>query len=590
MNDHDKYNPNNIISAANSKLQQHSDWEGGQLLFQSALLQWVDDARELQGQPQAAGRYEGLREALATLWLAYCHFLASAHQFKSATEAYEQAVHDPVAGDLGRIWLDYAAFLGERSKFRNAQDVYLRALVGKAGGKGPAVTDEQDSDILWQTFLEMMRQQKENPDLTLEELKAAVATNEPAAAMTDDPEDEDSTMEPNRKRIKLDGDVPDAPPSSAAFGGPPPTGSAPEEAAAKVHVVVPEATKAEATAFMPVLAQPDLPPDLKAAWMVRDGTGVAQPPEPPLFLAAPPKLSDPSGKDLLGRDLALELTQTLLSPAGNLVLQVCRALWTMSALQERESGKRLDALDESLLEAHAHREADWANRLSVAAEANESSIHHMIGQERHSFAQSCCQERERLFHAAAWEARRLLCAQQIVLSKLRIPTFTQDGGTTVDSSTLARQATVCAFLHSAFYLRQRIGTDPHLSMLASQAKRLTMLPAGGMPPPPVTIEKRTPVSAPMPQSRSHQPQQQQQMYHNHPPPGYGNYPPQQQQQQQPMYGGGGGYGAYPPQQQQPMYSGQQQQMMQQQHPPGMPPPGYGGPPPPPGQPQYPYYQ
>jgi hypothetical protein len=586
MNEHDKYNPNNIISAANAKLQQHSDWEGGQLLFQSALLQWVDDARELQGQPQAAGRYEGLREALATLWVAYCHFLASAHQFKSATEAYEQAVHDPVAGDLGRLWLDYAAFLCERSKFRNAQDVYLRALVGKAGGNGPAVTDEQDSDILWQTFLEMMRQQKENPDLTLEELKAAVATNEPVASMTEDPEDEDSAMEPERKRIKVEGGaaVPDAAPSSGAFGLP--SVAAPPEPAAKVHVVIPEATKAEETAFMPILAQPDLPPDLKAAWMVRDGTGVAQPPEPPLFLAAPPKLSDPSGKDLLGRDLALELTQTLLSPAGNLVLQVCRALWTMSALQERESGKRLDALDESLIEAHGHREADWANRLSVAAEANESSIHHMIGQERHNFAQSCRQERERLFHAAAWEARRLLCAQQIVLAKLRIPTFTEDGGTTVDSSTLARQATVCAFLHSAFYLRQRIGTDPHLSMLASQAKRLAQLPAGGMPPPRVTMEKRAPASPPMTQSRSRHPppQQQQQMYHNPPPPGYGNYPPQQQQQ--PMYGGGG-YGAYPPQQQQPMHAGQQQQMMhQQQHPSGMPPPppGYGGPP------QYPYYQ
>ena len=119
-----KYDPNVIIQAANDKLAA-SDLEGGQMIFQSALLTWVDDAREGHGQD-----IESLREAVATLWLAYAHFLAGAKQFKSATEAYEQAVSCPVARSVGRVWLDYARFATERGKYKTAQDVYMRALIG----------------------------------------------------------------------------------------------------------------------------------------------------------------------------------------------------------------------------------------------------------------------------------------------------------------------------------------------------------------------------------------------------------------------------------------------------------------------------
>jgi hypothetical protein len=68
-----------------------------------------------------------------------------------------------------------------------------------------------------------------------------------------------------------------------------------------------------------------------------------------------------------------------------------------------------------------------------------------------------------------WERRKLLCAQQAVLSKLGIPEF---DGPTVEPYALERQAHVCAYLHSAFYLRSRIGEQAHRTMLASLTKRL----------------------------------------------------------------------------------------------------------------------
>ena len=67
-NSHD---PNTIISAANARLAS-GDLEGGTLVFQSALLDWVDHARE------SSVANEPLNDAIATLWLAYAHFLRSA--------------------------------------------------------------------------------------------------------------------------------------------------------------------------------------------------------------------------------------------------------------------------------------------------------------------------------------------------------------------------------------------------------------------------------------------------------------------------------------------------------------------------------
>jgi hypothetical protein len=42
----------------------------------------------------------------------------------------------------------------------------------------------------------------------------------------------------------------------------------------------------------------------------------------------------------------------------------------------------------------------------------------------------------------------------------------------VDASALKLQSQICMYLHSAFYLRKRIGDAPHVSMLEKQAIRL----------------------------------------------------------------------------------------------------------------------
>ena len=62
-----KYDPNAILQAAENKRVQN-DLEGAHMMFESALLEWVDDAREGAGDP------DQMREAIATLWLAYADF------------------------------------------------------------------------------------------------------------------------------------------------------------------------------------------------------------------------------------------------------------------------------------------------------------------------------------------------------------------------------------------------------------------------------------------------------------------------------------------------------------------------------------
>lgn len=75
------------------------------------------------------------------------------------------------------------------------------------------------------------------------------------------------------------------------------------------------------------------------------------------------------------------------------------------------------------------------------------------------------------------------------MTKSGLPYF--DGPTT-DARTIHIQANICAFLHSAFYLRNRIGEKSHITMLTAQESKLTTqklvpmpLPqAETLPPPP----------------------------------------------------------------------------------------------------------
>lgn len=435
------YDPAIIIKAADDKLNAN-DVGGGQTLFQTALLNWVDDARFNATSVDA----EQMREAIATLWTAYAHFLRKAKQFKSATEAYEQAVDCPVSGGVGRIWVDYARYLEERDKMRTAQQVYIRAL-HENGGK---VQDEQDRALLWNEFLEMMR--KRSPTLTLSGLQQAIAEQEQSTVPDDvtsakrsRAESDENVMKEETAVIQQEQVLPES----------------------RTHVVTPTDIDLEKQVLQEMTDNVQHDPSFMAAWLVRDGTAPPQSPTP-LFSFSPPKLSDPTGKDLLGAELALKLVQRLRKSSGSTILQVCRGLWMLHGLKVHQSEKALSRLDDTILTESRALKQRLDERLSVAGAA-EAAVRQMNDSERQSFQDNCSQQRQSLLNSIAWEERQLLWCQQQLLTKLQIPGFE---GTTVDASELEFQIRICSYLHSAFFLQQRIGEKSYQTMLKSQNDRL----------------------------------------------------------------------------------------------------------------------
>jgi tetratricopeptide (TPR) repeat protein len=618
------YDPNVVIKAANAKLEA-GDVQGGQTLYQSSLFNWVDDAQFGGG----SGNIDQLREAIATLWISYAHYLQKAKQYKSATDAYEDATKCPVSGRTGSIWTDYARFLEERGKVRSAQQIYLRALVGDKkdpneppGGK---VQDEQDRSLLWSEFLTMM--QTKQPDLTLSALKKAVE-KEHTTKVKDEQQQPDITGSgittdaattndddiygdlPMNKRPRLDNNSGGIKQETNNNSSTTTTDmEIPEEEITRRHVVTASDVKIEETALLDITQNVKDDPLFMSTWMIRDGDSPPQAPEPPLFDATVAKLTDPSGKDLLGEDLALQLVQRLLEPnIGNVTLQVCRGLWMLTALKEDQSTKALGRLDEEVREEFKKIRARLDERLSVAGAA-ESAVRTMNESELHAFENSCNQQRRKALDEIAWDFRKLLWVQQQFLTKLKVPGFR---GPTVDAMELQYQSRVCTYLHSAFFLRQRIGEKAHSTMMKSQEKRLIDLKENPrpvvpgvrsrspspVPPsmrsptrnlPPIVRHSPTPIHAGVSQQYQMQPQQQyshvqhqMQMQMQHPPgvvlpP---NYNPaiahmQQQQLQQPYMNTAGAALTY--QQQMMMqanYAQQQQQQQQQPPPPQQNPPYY----------------
>lgn len=498
------YDPNIIIKAANDKFAA-GDLEGGQTLFQSALLNWVDDARELTLDQ------EQMKEAIATLWVAYAHFLRQAKQFKSATEAYEQAMECPIAGTAGRVWVDYGRFLEERGRDRTAQDMYIRAL-HKGGGQ---VQDQQDRALLWNEFLEMMR--KRNSSLTLSELQQAIAEQDQATP--------DGV--PSNKRSRSDSNdsmgltQPDVNASSQQLALPPqePTTAVVTEES-RTHVVTASDVDVEHKALEEITNNAQNDPAFMTAWLVRDGTAPPQPPTP-LFSPNPPKLKDPTGKELVGEELALQIIQVLLKQTGPTILQVCRGLWMLQGLKEQQASLGLKKMDEAISTSAVELQSKLDERLSVAGAA-QSAVEQMNQAELGAFQQKCNEQRHSFLNNMAWELRQLLWCQQILLSRLKVPAFE---GTTVDSSEMELQLRVCSLLHAAFFLQQRVGEKAHRTMLESQRERLKKQVAeGGV----TTVSKRkksrfSPAITP----------QQQQMA---PPPFGGNNIPPPPPPPQMMYG------------------------------------------------------
>lgn len=232
-------------------------------------------------------------------------------------------------------------------------------------------------------------------------------------------------------------------------------------------------------------------------------------------------LSMQTAKDILGVDLALSVIQRVMkNPSGTLLLEVCRALWALQALKEKKSIQAIERLDHSLkLEGQA-LETSLASRPVHAA-----GVEQWNENQRQQFVANCQQQRQNLLTGIAWEFRQLLAIQQQVLCKFKVPTF--EDGPTVDAGALDLQARVCSYLHSAFFLRSRVGEAPHVNMLKGHLRALEKEQSSG-PPPAVRRQQQQPPPPPQ-----YTPQPQPPM-----PPQYGgyappmNYPPQQQQQQQ----------------------------------------------------------
>jgi hypothetical protein len=284
-------------------------------------------------------------------------------KYKSCLEAYEGAVHDEVVQSMGRIWLDYARYLEEKNKYASAQQIYIRALAGGIDNKG-AVTDETDREILWQEFLRMMQERKHNPSLTLEELVEAVQeeikVKETAGGS--------SSISRKGKQISkvedtLESDCTHVT-SDHVVGSD--LGEMSGRKRAKVQPVSVLSTEELKITKQHIESQCDLlmqsiqvmPPEVQAAWMASDGNSSPSRPEP-LFGPSPPKLSDASGKDVIGLDNALHLIQLLLNTGsdgvsgtdfhGTILLQICKACWAMYAFKEAEFAKALADVDHDMV-------------------------------------------------------------------------------------------------------------------------------------------------------------------------------------------------------------------------------------------------
>lgn len=240
-----------------------------------------------------------------------------------------------------------------------AQKLYLRALVGDERN-GPAITNPGDQKTLWDGFLRMMQTLRNKPDLTLEELKDAVGRERGAGGATQTT----PSTGPGSAAAKPFS-VPSAPLESAN-----PLSTVEEEIArpAKrsrwekmvVETEMLQAASLESSATILVNTSKNLPPDIETLWFARDGGSVPSPPEPPLFTASPPKLSDPSGKDLVGGEAALKILRLLTAEThdgkclGSAVLEVCQACWMMAAIKEEELTRSLDALAKKVVSSWTH--------------------------------------------------------------------------------------------------------------------------------------------------------------------------------------------------------------------------------------------
>eukprot|EP00979_Chaetoceros_neogracilis_P008691 scaffold1931_cov281-Chaetoceros_neogracile.AAC.2 len=361
------HDASSVIQEANVKFDA-DDLQGAQMVYQSALLTWVDDATF--GSPS---QKQQITSAVATLWIAYADLNRRANMFKAATDTYEAAVNCPIAGTIGIVWSSYAKFQQERNRNKTAQKVYIRALVGENEVEAK-VASEQECDDLWKEFLEMMHSlnQSEGDTLSMEQLKEAVRAEHNAAAKIGI-SNASANMQPGNVKAEPMDQYNNSQ-QLYAFSQAPQAADIEEPTLKRAKLadansmsesstVLPASVEAAASEIR--LRMSVIPPEIKAEWLVLDGNSSPCIPSPPLFSPSPPRLSDPSGKELLGTEISLKLIQMLigddyghdggvqdstdLNVGGNAIVETCRACWLMTALKEREAAVCMVALDKKLV-------------------------------------------------------------------------------------------------------------------------------------------------------------------------------------------------------------------------------------------------
>jgi hypothetical protein len=70
----EQYDPNVIIQQANEVYaNKKENLESAQMIYQGALLDWVDDTREMENSGRQDIDIQHVKDAIATLWIAYAH-------------------------------------------------------------------------------------------------------------------------------------------------------------------------------------------------------------------------------------------------------------------------------------------------------------------------------------------------------------------------------------------------------------------------------------------------------------------------------------------------------------------------------------
>lgn len=268
---------------------------------------------------------------------------------------------------MGEVWGAYAKFQQERNRNKTAQKIYLRALIGDSNSdsrlRSGSVTKVEEQDVLWQDFLSMMKRLNNDDTLTIEQLQNAVSSEAPSNANTDASfntgtqvkvEHEPVIMseggtEKLAKRARIDS-------NDASYYNTEPLPPAHVPALGFVPIPRPivSASTVELTALELLGRTKDIPAEITAEWLAKDSDTLPLRPDP-LFNASPPKLSDPSGSNILGTEISLKLIRLLVggpaagSISGSAILDICQGCWMMTALKEREATTCTKALDEKLV-------------------------------------------------------------------------------------------------------------------------------------------------------------------------------------------------------------------------------------------------